>query len=201
MFPLICVGINGCINNRQAGDLRRYCAHYDVSVMRNKECCWPEDYSFTKNIFEATVNDAFSLLIYSIKVLNQAQASYQNPFRPPIKTDIIYRLLLKKWLISIAWYTCAMFGKQSLHKYRPVDSRHSHCCSYNTVDCDVKAQKRSIHSIRSKVAIMRSVNINIYSSNSWFNEIQATVYLPKIWPWDISNVLILIFIWNHRALL
>ena len=35
MFPLICVGINGWINNREAGDLRRYCAHYDVSVMSN----------------------------------------------------------------------------------------------------------------------------------------------------------------------
>ena len=33
MFPLICVWINGWVNNRGAGDLRRYRAHYDVSVM------------------------------------------------------------------------------------------------------------------------------------------------------------------------
>ena len=33
MFPLICVRINGWINNREAGDLRRYPAHYDVTVM------------------------------------------------------------------------------------------------------------------------------------------------------------------------
>ena len=33
MFPLICAWINGCINNREAGDLRRYRAHYDVIVM------------------------------------------------------------------------------------------------------------------------------------------------------------------------
>ena len=32
MFTLICVWINGCVNNREAGDLRRYCAHYDVTV-------------------------------------------------------------------------------------------------------------------------------------------------------------------------
>ena len=37
MFPLICVGINGWINSREAGDLRRYCAHYDVSVI-SKVC-------------------------------------------------------------------------------------------------------------------------------------------------------------------
>ena len=33
MFTLICVWKNGCVNNREAGDLRRYCAHYDVTVM------------------------------------------------------------------------------------------------------------------------------------------------------------------------
>ena len=33
IFSLICVWLNGCINNREAGDLRRYRAHYDVSVI------------------------------------------------------------------------------------------------------------------------------------------------------------------------
>ena len=33
MFSLICVWINGWVNNREAGDLRRYRVHYDVSVM------------------------------------------------------------------------------------------------------------------------------------------------------------------------
>ena len=32
-FSLICVWINGWINNREVGDLRRYRAHYDVTVM------------------------------------------------------------------------------------------------------------------------------------------------------------------------
>ena len=39
MFSLICVWINGWVNNREAGDLRRYRAHYDVSVMTNTQ--WP----------------------------------------------------------------------------------------------------------------------------------------------------------------
>ena len=34
MFPLICVWINDWVNNREAGDLRRYRAHYDVMVMK-----------------------------------------------------------------------------------------------------------------------------------------------------------------------
>ena len=33
MFSLICVRINDWVNNREAGDLRRYHAHYDVIVM------------------------------------------------------------------------------------------------------------------------------------------------------------------------
>ena len=33
MFSLICVWINGWVNNREAGDLRRHRAHYDVTVM------------------------------------------------------------------------------------------------------------------------------------------------------------------------
>ena len=33
MFSLICVWINDWVNNREAGDLRRYRAHCDVSVM------------------------------------------------------------------------------------------------------------------------------------------------------------------------
>ena len=36
MFSLICVWINDWVNNREAGDLRRYRAHYDVIVMENK---------------------------------------------------------------------------------------------------------------------------------------------------------------------
>ena len=33
MFSLICIWINGWVNNREAGDLRRHRAHFDVTVM------------------------------------------------------------------------------------------------------------------------------------------------------------------------
>ena len=33
MFTLICARMNGWVNNGEAGDLRRYLAHYDVIVM------------------------------------------------------------------------------------------------------------------------------------------------------------------------
>ena len=36
MFSLMCTRINSWVNNREAGDLRRYRAHYDVTVMVEK---------------------------------------------------------------------------------------------------------------------------------------------------------------------
>ena len=33
MYSLICAWINGWVNNGEAGDFRRYRAHYDVIVM------------------------------------------------------------------------------------------------------------------------------------------------------------------------
>ena len=45
MFSLICVWINGWVNNREADDLRRYRAHYDFIVMNTDiqqvlSVCW-----------------------------------------------------------------------------------------------------------------------------------------------------------------
>ena len=36
MFSLICAWINGWVNNCEAGDLRRYHSHYDVTIMPQK---------------------------------------------------------------------------------------------------------------------------------------------------------------------
>ena len=45
MFPFICAWTNGWINNREAGDLRRHRAHYDVSVMASCDRRWPRQQS------------------------------------------------------------------------------------------------------------------------------------------------------------
>ena len=41
MFSLICDWTNGWVNNRDAGDLRRRRAHYDVTVMQPSACSPP----------------------------------------------------------------------------------------------------------------------------------------------------------------
>ena len=63
MFSLIWAWINGWVNNREAGDLRRHRAHYEVTVMnffhiyalvfyRSQKCFWkPYYYSHFKMAF------------------------------------------------------------------------------------------------------------------------------------------------------
>ena len=46
MFSLICAWINGSVNNGEAGDLRRYRAHYDVTVMYS----WARSPSVKENV-------------------------------------------------------------------------------------------------------------------------------------------------------
>ena len=41
IFPVICAWINDWVNNRDAGDLRRHRAHYDIIVMRARP--WSQD--------------------------------------------------------------------------------------------------------------------------------------------------------------
>ena len=40
LFSLICVWIDGWVDNREAGDVIRYCAHYDVIVMISVLCIY-----------------------------------------------------------------------------------------------------------------------------------------------------------------
>ena len=57
MFSLICTCINGWVNNRKAGDLRRHRAHYDVIVMDNIP--WkpfPHYWIFVRGIYRSPVD-------------------------------------------------------------------------------------------------------------------------------------------------
>ena len=62
MFSLICVCINGWVNNREAGDLRRHRAHYDVIVMALVIlfCC------------SLALTEAYSDTHYDVTVMNKS---------------------------------------------------------------------------------------------------------------------------------
>ena len=65
MFSLICVWINGWVNNRETGDLRRYRAHYDVIVMT---WFYPKKYAHDKQLcfvvvlLQVSFNHIFSVV-------------------------------------------------------------------------------------------------------------------------------------------
>ena len=50
MFSLICPWINGWVNNREAGDLRRHRTHYDVTVKFYRWCTEPMKFQQTHNV-------------------------------------------------------------------------------------------------------------------------------------------------------
>ena len=57
MFSLICVWINDWVNNRGAGDLRRYRTHCDVNVMCNSLAPWGRGNNFTTINLEHIMQD------------------------------------------------------------------------------------------------------------------------------------------------
>ena len=62
MFTLICARINGWVNNREAGDLRRYRAHYDVIVME-KWVLVPD--KVQKRMFFSSIPKVFILFLWN----------------------------------------------------------------------------------------------------------------------------------------
>ena len=72
MFSLICSRINGWVNNREAGDLRRHHAHYDVIVMKYQSFItqW-----FSWRIIIANSQQKFSSVRYHQAVLSSSVAS------------------------------------------------------------------------------------------------------------------------------
>ena len=64
MFSLICVWLNGWVNNREAGDLRRHRAHYDVIVM--------------SRVFDTTANSRVSKHINAIQRIEQRYQQHES---------------------------------------------------------------------------------------------------------------------------
>ena len=77
-FSLICAWTNGGVNNRDAGDLRRHRAHYDVAVMSAfNSISHYVDLSY--NGTGCNVIQIFNLILYSvIRFVSYFTCSYKN---------------------------------------------------------------------------------------------------------------------------
>ena len=74
MFSLICAWINAWVNNREAGDLRRHRAHYDVIVMIidfTIACGWaPIFYETNQYAIKFSWKNKLPLKLISLLVIN-----------------------------------------------------------------------------------------------------------------------------------
>ena len=77
MFSLICTQINGWVNNDEAGDLRRHCAHYDVSVMEHIHFQLLQDASLSCFCWQALGWVLFECILEKMSYLNTLR-SRQN---------------------------------------------------------------------------------------------------------------------------
>ena len=95
MFSVICVWINGWVNNREARDLRPYRAHYDVIVMLVTNS--------NSNIYANGLN-VISSSGYSVMRLTLICDNLKK-LTPSFTDGIIYCL---NWMISIP-HSCSVF--------------------------------------------------------------------------------------------
>ena len=74
MFSLICIWINGWVNYREAGDLRRHRAHYDVIVMYD---LWHRMKGATKSkVLTLSIIDRFLPLKVQIPITFSSENDY-----------------------------------------------------------------------------------------------------------------------------
>ena len=81
MFSLICVWINGWVNNREAGDLRRYRAHYDVIVMNNDDVYHRISHCAALLWCTSRLKNAILELITKLVIYYLSFICYDLPFR------------------------------------------------------------------------------------------------------------------------
>ena len=80
MFSLICVWINDWVNNREAGDLRRNRAHYDVIVMKPslRTCEDPCDSPWRRNNFTHVQNIRYTSSTNSNNLFAEPERTTKN---------------------------------------------------------------------------------------------------------------------------
>ena len=91
IFSLICVWINGWVNNREAGDLRCYRVHYEVIVMCSISSIWPCDAIWHRSV---------STLVQVMPHFSQATSHHMNI------VDLLSQRYNDTWVQFHEWYLC-----------------------------------------------------------------------------------------------
>ena len=94
MFSLICVWINGWVNNREAGGLRRYRAHYDVIVMFVEILTIPHRWTMARAGIQHRSIRSFKFVVYVLIKLRSKvyQQSIEATLQQLIQFDLVLRV-------------------------------------------------------------------------------------------------------------
>ena len=142
VFSLICVWINGWVNNREAGDLRCYRAHYDVTVMfasdwyRAHLLVWDLQVSSDDLASWVTVPD---VVMWCSRTCFAIHAVLLLRNEPAINlTSILYII---RWYVSNASF--AHLQMKRIHMYNDVQNVLSHPIS-NNVGTYLKSSRKNV---------------------------------------------------------
>ena len=92
MFSLICVRMNGWVNDREAGDLRHHRTHYDVTVMK-----------YVSSVQFTLTTAICSILLLWTSMLNSIYPRYHPVLRSMLKYE------------QTRWYTVGVHIIESKH--------------------------------------------------------------------------------------
>ena len=111
VFSLICAWTNGWVNNRDAGDLRRHRAHYDVIVIQVPHCWRSMQWSCLSGSF--TVQNISNAQLFFMRcslhgacLVSNCGVPPTNPCLPPLSVTN-----LNRWGTSIYWLKDSCHGQ------------------------------------------------------------------------------------------
>ena len=101
MFSLICIRINGWVNNDEAGDLRRHRAHYDVTLMDTANGLSPDGLSHYLSQCWILICQSLCHSSESIFIVGSQLSTLHNEFRN-LTFKIITTSLSGQWAAPVA---------------------------------------------------------------------------------------------------
>ena len=136
MFSLICVWINGWVNNRDAGDLRRYRAHYVVIVMHFK-------YLLYSTRFFAVLLTEFDLRLrtkHTFHILQKRIIFAQMTLHGIKQVDVSHCILTGSQSESYATksHESSSDSKKNIQAIQSDNIPHHWSCQGNVASCQLK---------------------------------------------------------------
>ena len=119
VFFLICVWINSWINTREAGDLRRYRAHYDVIVMPcdYDEVCWNwlADVNYKRSNGKSLIRNRATVIKYWHRLIiiwilfYYKQKSYITDF-----IEYVFHIFQLDFILCLMTHVCSPYSKDDV---------------------------------------------------------------------------------------